>query len=93
MDPHRSTALRFLEYHAWATQKTFDSVEPLSPEELNRDMQTSHSSVFGTLNHIYQADAIWLKRMQGAGDAKLSDALRRQTFPRCASRLPRCRVI
>ena len=74
MDPHRSTALRFLEYHAWATQKTFDSVEPLSPEELNRDMQTSHSSVFGTLNHIYQADAIWLKRMHGAGDAKLSDA-------------------
>ena len=73
MDTHRATALRYLEYHAWATQRTFDSVEPLSPEELHRDMQTSHSSVFGTLNHIYQADAIWLKRMEGLGDAKLGD--------------------
>jgi uncharacterized damage-inducible protein DinB len=71
MDARRSTALRHLEYHAWATQKTLDSIEPLSAEELNRDMQTSHSSVWGTLNHSYQADALWLKRLQGDGDAKL----------------------
>ncbi len=71
MDTQRSTALRHLEYHAWATQKTLDSVEPLSIEELNRDMRTSHSSVFGTLNHGYQADALWLQRLQGNGDAKL----------------------
>lgn len=71
MDPRRSTALRHLEYHAWATQKTLDSVVPLSTEELNRDMQTSHSSVWGSLNHTYQADAVWLIRMKGNVDAKL----------------------
>ncbi len=71
MDPRRATALRSLEYHAWATQKTFDSVEPLSSEELHRDLRTSHSSIFGTLLHVHQADAIWLKRMEGMRDAKL----------------------
>jgi uncharacterized damage-inducible protein DinB len=71
MDIHRSTALRHLEFHAWATQKMLDSVEQLSSEELHRDMQTSHSSVWGTLDHTYRADALWLKRLQGQGDAKL----------------------
>jgi uncharacterized damage-inducible protein DinB len=73
MDVHRSTVLRYLEYHAWATQKIFESVESLSAEEMDRDMQTSHSSVFGTLTHMHQADAVWLKRLKGAADAKLND--------------------
>jgi uncharacterized damage-inducible protein DinB len=63
MDDRRKTALTMLEYHAWATAKAIESVEPLSHEELTRDMQTSHSSVFGTLAHIYGADWIWLKRL------------------------------
>ena len=71
MDPRRSTALRHLEYNAWATQKVLDSVQSLSAEELNRDMQTSHSSILGTLNHTFQADALWLKRLQGDSGAKL----------------------
>ena len=74
MDLARSTTLRHLEYHAWATAKTFESVAPLSHEELLRDMRTSHSSVWGTLKHIYQADAIWLRRLSGEETAKLSDA-------------------
>lgn len=71
MDIHRSTALRYLEFHAWATAKILDSVEALSPEELHRDMQTSHSSVWGTLDHAYRADSLWLKRLQGDGNTKL----------------------
>jgi uncharacterized damage-inducible protein DinB len=71
MDIYRSTALRHLEFHAWATHRILDSVEQLSGEELNRDMQTSHSSVWGTLEHTYRADALWLQRMQGDGNATL----------------------
>ena len=73
MDLAQSTALRLLKYHAWATAKTLESVTPLSPEELLRDMQTSHSSVFGTLVHTYQADTVWLKRFRGQS-SKLADA-------------------
>jgi uncharacterized damage-inducible protein DinB len=65
MDIYRSTALRFLEYHAWATQKTLDSLEPLSLEELNRDMRTSHSSIWGALDHVYRGDSFWFHRHQG----------------------------
>jgi uncharacterized damage-inducible protein DinB len=72
MNIHRLTALRHLEFHAWATQKVLDSVAPLSKEELLRDMQTSHSSVWGTLDHTYRADALWLKRLQGEGNATLA---------------------
>jgi uncharacterized damage-inducible protein DinB len=63
MDERRKTVLTMLEYHAWATAKAIESGESLSHEELTRDMQTSHSSVFGTLAHIYGADWIWLKRL------------------------------
>jgi uncharacterized damage-inducible protein DinB len=74
MEPARATILQLLEYHAWATAKTMESCAPLSREELTRDMQTSHSSVWGTLEHIYKADTVWLKRLGGDGNAKLADA-------------------
>jgi uncharacterized damage-inducible protein DinB len=73
MDTHRSTALDYLEFHAWAAQRTIESVQQLSQEELNRDMQTSHSSVWGTLEHTYKADALWLQRFLGAGSARMDD--------------------
>lgn len=38
-------------------------------------MQTSHTSIFGTLLHVYQADAIWLKRHEGIPNAKLDEEL------------------
>ena len=73
MDLCRATVLRHLAYHRWATEQTLESVAPLSHEELNRDMMTSHSSVWGTLVHSYQADSIWLQRHLGNIGAKLTD--------------------
>lgn len=65
MDPRRSTILHLLEFYIWATAKTLESVEPLSEEEISRDMQTSHSSVWGTLLHGYGGDWLWLQRLTG----------------------------
>ena len=73
MESRRETVVHLLEYHAWATQQVLDSVVSLSHEELNRDMMTSHSGVWGTLVHIYQADKIWLDRHRGLTDVKLND--------------------
>lgn len=73
MDPRRAIALRYLEFHAWATQKTLDSVQGLSEEQLRRNLGNSHGGIWGALEHTYQADTIWLKRLQGVPTAKLDE--------------------
>lgn len=65
MDQRRSIALQQWDYHVWATGKTLDSVEPVSEEDLRREMKTSFGGIWGTLEHTYKADALWLKRYQG----------------------------
>ena len=51
--------VRQLRYSAWATRRVLDSANALSAEELRRDLGNSYGGVRGTLDHIYQADAIW----------------------------------
>lgn len=64
MEP-KSTLLTHLDYSFWATSKLLDAASRLSPEQLNRDLQVSHISLLGTLQHIYYADRIWLARLEG----------------------------
>jgi hypothetical protein len=64
MEP-KSTLLTHLDYSLWATSKLLDAASRLSPEQLNRDLQVSHISLLGTLQHIYYADRIWLARLEG----------------------------
>lgn len=54
-----------LDFHYWARDRLLDAVEPLSPEQFNRDMGGSFRSVRDTLVHIYSAEWIWLARWQG----------------------------
>jgi len=61
-----------LRYSAWATRRVLDSVEDLHPEESARDLGNSYGGVRGTLNHIYQADAIWFDRLMGAPTGNLA---------------------
>jgi uncharacterized damage-inducible protein DinB len=42
----------------------------LSDENLRRDFQISHSSIFGTLLHMAGAEWVWLERWQGRSPAK-----------------------
>ena len=43
----------------------------VSPDELHRDLGNSFKSLYDTLVHIYQADAIWWDRLMGAPTANL----------------------
>ena len=52
----RSTLLTHFDYTLWASSKLLDAAGRLNPEELARDMQVSHTSILGTLQHIYYAD-------------------------------------
>jgi len=38
----------------------------LDQEQLHREMNVSHKSIFETLSHIHQADRAWLGRITGA---------------------------
>ena len=55
-------------YSAWATNRIFEALEALSPEETMRDMKSSHGSIHGTLTHLVGAEKIWLSRMSGTPD-------------------------
>jgi uncharacterized damage-inducible protein DinB len=55
-------------YSAWATNRIFEALEALSPEETMRDMKSSHGSIHGTLTHLIGAEKMWLSRMSGTPD-------------------------
>jgi uncharacterized damage-inducible protein DinB len=61
----KATLLTHLDYSLWATSKLLDAASRLSPAELTRDLQVSHSSILTTLQHIYYADRNWLARLEG----------------------------
>ncbi|MBI2686179.1 MAG: DinB family protein [Acidobacteria bacterium] len=61
----RPVLLTHFDYTLWASSKLLDAAGRLTPEELTRDLQASHKSVLGTLQHIYYADRIWLSRLEG----------------------------
>ena len=55
-------------YSAWATNRIFEAVEGLLPEETMRDMKSSHKSIHGTLTHLVGTEKMWLSRMSGTPD-------------------------
>lgn len=58
-------------FNAWATQRIFDAVEKLTPEQFIMDMKSSHKSIHGTLTHYVAAEKMWLSRFAGKPDAKM----------------------
>ncbi len=58
-----------IDYTAWASARLVGAASQLTFEELVRDFQTADKSVLGTLVHVFAADRIWLKRLQGEPQA------------------------
>ena len=69
----RSTLLTHFDYTLWASSKLLDAAGRLPDGELTRDLQVSHTSLLGTLQHIYYADRIWLARLEGRAPASFVD--------------------
>jgi uncharacterized damage-inducible protein DinB len=61
-------------FNAWATQRIFDALAPLSAEQLTGDMRASHGSIHGTLTHLVGAEKMWLSRWVGKPDAAMLNA-------------------
>jgi uncharacterized damage-inducible protein DinB len=70
MDAH--TLVLQLRFSEWATRRVLESVVALSQDELDRNLGNSYGGIFGTLAHIYQADAIWFDRLMGVSTASLA---------------------
>jgi len=58
-------------YNRWANATVLDAVSKLTPEQLTRDLQSSHRSVRDTLAHILAAEWIWLERWKAASPKAL----------------------
>jgi uncharacterized damage-inducible protein DinB len=58
------------DYTEWANGLAMNAATELSDENLRRDFQISHSSIFGTLLHMAGAEWVWLERWQGRSPAK-----------------------
>ena len=58
------------DYTEWANGLAFNAAEDLSAENLRRDFNISHGSIFGTLLHMAGAEWIWLERWHGRSPAK-----------------------
>ena len=60
---------RLLDYTEWANGLAMGAAGKLSDEDLRRDVQISHGSIFGTLRHMAGAEWIWLERWHGHSPA------------------------
>ena len=58
------------DYTEWANGLALGAAAELSAENLRRDFNISHGSIFGTLLHMAGADWIWLERWAGRSPAK-----------------------
>jgi uncharacterized damage-inducible protein DinB len=65
-----------VDYHYWARDRMLEALDPLTPEQFNRDLGSSFKSVRETVVHIYAAEWAWHSRWQGQSPTSLmtSDA-------------------
>jgi len=71
------------DYTEWANGLAMDAAAKLANEDLRRDVNISHRSIFGTLLHMAGAEWIWLERWNGRSPAK-AEAWSMWTTESCA---------
>lgn len=59
------------DYSAWATQQLLNACSRLAPDQLEKGLGASHSSIVGTLCHVHDGERVWLERLKEDGDWRL----------------------
>src|SRR5438045_465791 len=57
--------LNYSRYNVWAVKKITDFLKTLSEDQLNKEIISSFPSIRKTMMHIWDAQVIWLLRLQG----------------------------
>jgi uncharacterized damage-inducible protein DinB len=55
---------QYSSYNVWATQKIFVSLKPSTDEQLHTETESSFSSIFKTVLHLWDAESIWWQRLK-----------------------------
>ncbi len=71
-----------VDYHYWARDRLLAALEPLTPEQYNRDLANSFRSIRETITHVYAAEWAWYERWKGQSPTALLPADR---FPDLAA--------
>jgi uncharacterized damage-inducible protein DinB len=61
----KETFAQYTAYNHWANKKLLDFTCSLAPEIVEKDLSSSFRSVNKTLLHIWDAELLWLSRIQG----------------------------
>ena len=62
-----------LEFMKWADDTMLTALAQSPPDQVAQDRGSSFKSLFDTLNHVYLAELVWLRRVQGQRDTKIAD--------------------
>ncbi len=60
-------------YNKWANDHMLASLEPLSAEQLGRDLASSFPTILGTVAHIAAAEWVWLSRWYGTNPTAMPE--------------------
>lgn len=55
---------QYASYHLWANKRLTDCILVLTDEQQQQKFPTSFPSLFATLNHMYNVDVVWWKRVK-----------------------------
>ena len=69
----RTVCQLHLEFMKWADDTIFAALSQVPPDQLGHDLGSSFKSLFDTLNHVYLAELVWIKRVQGNKNVRIAD--------------------
>ena len=81
MSSAAQTIFYLVDYMIWADREVLAACAQLTLEELNRDLNISHVSIFGTLQHMFIAEYDWLARLRHSMASPATEAPRAILFP------------
>jgi len=62
-----------LAFMKWADETMLAALSPLPEDKVTLDLGNSFHSMLGTLSHVYLAEWLWLKRVQGEQNTQMAD--------------------
>jgi uncharacterized damage-inducible protein DinB len=72
MTPHEMQLL--FTFNDWANKRAIEASSALTPEQFNKPLGNSFSSIRDTLAHMYGAETIWLQRFKGESPSGFPDS-------------------
>jgi uncharacterized damage-inducible protein DinB len=74
-------------YNRWANDRILRALEPLTDEQLGRDLGGSFGSLAATLVHLVGAEWVWMERFRGRSPQRFEDASRYHSVAAVRTRL------